>query len=193
MELRISQISRFIVQSGPIKNSLVAFSTRTIAEARAAEEVEFEGIVGIIIFPSFSFPTISLNQKNKKSSTQLEKLRFFFFSFSFSSKKTQNFCFFYQFRDTPPPSFSFLLYIPLSKKRKPNKNFSPFSFAYYFGSLITLLFWSFTFSWLKCLLLGQPFFCKEICSNPEISTLFFSSFLRVFPPSLFSSFCSAVE
>lgn len=145
MELRISQISRFIVQSGPIKNSLVAFSTRTIAEARAAEEVEFEGIVGIIIFPSFSFPTISLNQKNKKSSTQLEKLRFFFFFFFFFQEDTK-FLFFYQFRDTPPPSFSFLLYIPLSKKRKPNKNFSPFSFAYYFGSLITLLFWSFTFS-----------------------------------------------
>lgn len=94
MELRISQISRFIVQSGPIKNSLVAFSTRTIAEARAAEEVEFEGIVGIIIFPSFSFPTISLNQKNKKSSTQLEKLRFFFFLFLFLPRRHKIFVFF---------------------------------------------------------------------------------------------------
>lgn len=56
----VSQISIFIVQSGPIKNSLVAFSTRTAAEEDEEEEDEEAEPNDEIIFFFFSFFTENL-------------------------------------------------------------------------------------------------------------------------------------
>lgn len=67
----VSQISIFIVQSGPIKNSLVAFSTRTAADDDDDEDEEEVAPNDEIIFF-----LKKLQKKKKKTFTAKSLLRF---------------------------------------------------------------------------------------------------------------------
>lgn len=60
-----SQISMFIVQSGPINRSLVAFSTRTVAEA--------DDISVAVRFPSNKERTIETLDEKRKGKRELTK------------------------------------------------------------------------------------------------------------------------
>lgn len=80
LELMESQISMFMVQSGPIRRSLVAFSTATVAE-------EEEAAI-IIFFPSQNFlqtPKIRFSSNNPKR--KIEKRRKLWSEFIYQKKK----------------------------------------------------------------------------------------------------------